>query len=129
MDTASGESEKYIYAYSDIYNIAANNRSYYIAPYYGVFSGKDRGEGIRIFLIEKEKLVDAKLIKTKSGLHSKLYYSYDLFSIPKNVKDADIRYDPVLKTISLPIIVDVGKVTSKRILYKFTGQYFERVKN
>ncbi|MDB5136920.1 MAG: hypothetical protein JWP37_3523, partial [Mucilaginibacter sp.] len=71
----------------------------------------------------------AKLIKTRSGLHNKLYYDYELFSIPSNVKDADIRYYPAFSTISLPVIVEKGKVTSKRIAYKFTGQYFEKVKS
>jgi hypothetical protein len=54
LDTASGENEKYIYSYADLYNMSANNHVYYLAPYYGVFSGKDRGEGIRIFSIEKK---------------------------------------------------------------------------
>jgi hypothetical protein len=129
LDTASGESEKYVYAYSDLYTIKVNNHPYYLALYYGIFSGKDRGEGVRFFSIENGKLIDAKLIKTQSGLHNKLYYDYDLFSIPKNVKDANIRYDPAKKTISLPVVADPGKVTGKRILYKFTGKYFEKVKN
>jgi len=127
LDTTSGEGEQYVYCYSGLYTIKANNQSYYLALYYGVFSGKDRGEGIRIFSIEKGNPIDAKLIKTQSGLRSKLYYDYDLFSIPKNVKDADIHYDPGNKTISLPVVVDPGKITGKRIVYKFTGKYFEKV--
>ena len=129
LDTASGENEKYIYSYADLYNMSANNHVYYLAPYYGIFSGKDRGEGIRIFLIENGKLIDAKLIKTTSGLRSKVYYDYNSFSVTKNIKDADIHYDPALKTISLPVVVGDGKVTNKRIVYKFNGQYFEKSAN
>ncbi|BAU53330.1 hypothetical protein [Mucilaginibacter gotjawali] len=128
LDTASAENEKYIYAYADLYNMSANNHVYYLAVYYGVFSGKDKGKGIRIFSIENGKLVDAKLIKTNSGFHDKLYYAYNPLSVTNNIKDADIHYDATQKTISLPIITGEGYVTNNRIIYKFTGQYFERVK-
>ncbi|MDR3694270.1 hypothetical protein [Mucilaginibacter sp.] len=129
LDTASGESEKYIYAYADLYNMSANNHVYYLAVYYGVFSGKDKGKGMRIFSIENGKLVDAKLIKTNSGLHNKLYYDYNSFSVTKNIKDADIHYDPASQTITLPVVDEGGRVTLGHIVYKFTGQYFEKIKN
>lgn len=130
LDTASGESQRYVYCYDDLFTLNANNHVYYIALYYGIFSGKDRGEGVRIFSIENGKLTDAKIIKTHSGLHNKLYYSYNLFSIPNKVKDADIRYDVGSKTISLAEVADKnGTVTNRRTIYKFTGQYFEKVKN
>jgi len=128
LDTAKDESD-YVYLYSNLYTLKAGNKSYYLAVFDGIFSSHDMGEGIRVFSIENGKLVDTKLIKTQSGLHNKLYYDYDLFSIPGNLKDADIRYNLTLKIISLPVIVDKGKVTNRRITYKFTGQYFERVKN
>jgi hypothetical protein len=130
LDTASGDSEKYIYCYSYLFTLNANNHIYYMALYYGIFSGKERGEGVRIFSIENGKLIDAKIIKTQSGLHNKLYYGYDLFSIPLKMKDAEIHYDPALKTISLAVVADEkGTVTNGRIIYKFNGQYFEMVKN
>ena len=63
-------------------------------------------------------------------MHSKLYYGYDLFTIPHTMDDAGIHYDTKTKTISLAAITDEeGTVTNRRILYKFTGQYFETVKN
>ena len=71
-----------------------------------------------------------KLIKTKSGLTNKLYYSYN-----QNLTNSDImgeislEYDPKSKTITFPVIVENGRVTDNYITYKFTGQYFEKVKN
>jgi hypothetical protein len=132
LDTASLASDRdYVYCYSDLFSLNANDHTYYAALYFGVFSGKERGEGLRVFSIENGKLTDAKIIKTRSGLHAKLYYNYDLFSIPSKMNDADFHYDPVTKTISF---ADVGgedgiTVTDKKIIYKFTGQYFERIRN
>lgn len=86
-------------------------------------------KGVQVFSIENGKLnINAKLIKTRSGLHGKLFYEYDLGPIIDESVDDDIHYDPILKTISIPVI-DGEKVTKARIKYKFTGQYFERVKN
>ena len=112
-----------------MFTLVANNHTYYLAPYYGVYSGKDRGDGIRIFSIENGNLVDAKIIKTGSGMHYKLYYDYEAFSVPKKVQDFTIRYDPGAKTIILPVVGAGGRVTAGKIVYKFNGQYFEKVKN
>jgi hypothetical protein len=89
------------------------------------------GNGLQIFDIENEKLnQDLKLIKTASGLHSKLYYDFDFFSvvdIPYG-KRPTIYFDAATQTIHVPVVVDKGKVTNRYITYKFTGQYFEKVK-
>jgi hypothetical protein len=117
---------RYVYYYSDLYTLNVNSKTYYLAIYNGAYNHVEAGQGIQVFAIENGALNnDLKLIKTGSGLHSQLYYEY-LFDGDK--KD-DIKYDPVQKTISLPVVVAKGRVTNKRILYKFTGQYFERVKN
>lgn len=122
-DTSSGQWD-YVYYYSDLYTLNANNRIYYLAIYNGAFTHLEAGQGIQVFAIENGNLNDdVKLIKTGSGLHSQLYYEY-LFDGEK--KD-DIKYDSVKKTISLPVIIK-ERVTNKRILYKFNGKYFEKVK-
>jgi hypothetical protein len=124
-DSNSGQWD-YVYYYSNLYSLSINNRTCYLAIYNGAYNHVEAGQGIQVFAIENGKLNDdVKLIKTSSGLHSQLYYEY-LFD---GGKDDDIKYDPVQKTISLPVVVSKGRVTNKRITYKFTGQYFERVKN
>jgi len=128
LDTGSDVKEVYVYTYRSLGTLKIGNNTYYLAIFYGQFSNKDLGRGIRIFTISNGKLNDAKLIKTQSGLHSKLHYEYDYFSVSQNEPNDDIVYDPIKKTISFPVIEDGGKVTDKRIVYKFTGQYFERGK-
>jgi len=123
----TGNANDYIYCYSKIYTLKAKDITYYLASYIGVFSNKDIGQGIQVFSIKNGKLnANTKVIKTGSGFHSRLYYEYE---ITDNTNNTDIQYDSSKKTISLPIIVGEGIVTNKRITYKFTGKYFEKVKN
>jgi len=128
-DTGDGKGE-YHYDYSKLYTLRSHNRTYYLAIYHGKFSTKDLAEGIHIFSIENGTLTDkVNLIKTADGLSDKLYYYYNMFSVTDKIKDKDIRYNEASKTISLPVIVGHGKLTTGRIVYKFNGRYFERVKS
>jgi hypothetical protein len=127
LDTSYKNDDNYVFYYSKIYTYKRNNKTYYLGVYNGIFSSHDLGEGIRVFSINNGKLANEKLIKTQSGLHNELSYYWDYFSA--KAKKGDITFDPLTGAISLPVVVENGKVTNKRILYKFTGQYFERVKN
>lgn len=131
IDTAKKEDD-YVYSYEDIYTFKAGDKTYYLATYLGVYSSKDSGRGIRVFAIEDGKLKDdVKLIKTSSGMHNHLYYDYNFFSvvdIPYE-KRPTITFDKATNTISLPLVDGNHNVTKKFIRYKFTSQYFERVKN
>jgi hypothetical protein len=40
-----------------------------------------------------------------------------------------LEYDPKAKTITFPIVAENMWITDNYITYKFTGKYFERVKN
>jgi hypothetical protein len=128
VDTAFAQ-DTYINAYSNVYTLKAGNKTYYLASYYGIFSGRDRSEGIQAFSIDNGIFHNARIIKTRSGLHSKLEYSYDLFSVPEGKNSVGLTYYPVSKTIALPLVTGDGKVHINQILYKFTGRYFEKVKN
>jgi len=115
----------YVYSYNTIYTIKINGKAYYLATYMGAYTHIEVGIGIQVFDIENGKLNDdVKIIKTLTGLHSQLYYEF-LF---EGKKSEQIIYDEASKTISIPVIVK-DKVTNKRITYKFTGKYFEKVKN
>ena len=135
IDTSSSNDNHYVYYFSNIYTLTTGDKTYYLGIYNGVFSTKDMEEGVQIFCIENEKLnTKKKLIKTASGIHNSVSYIYDYFSIPSKLKDADIHYNPALKTFTIPRvgandkIGDDEKVSTKHINYKFTGQYFEKVK-
>jgi hypothetical protein len=117
--------------YDKLYMLMVGNKTYYLATYYGIFSLYTRGEGIRIFAIENGRLTDkVKLFKTKSGLTDKLYYSYDQHLANSDVmSEITLEYDPRTETITFPIVAENMWITDNYVTYKFTGQYFERVKN
>ncbi len=130
LDTTNNQGD-YVYAYDKLFSLKVERKTYYLATYYGIFDLYSRGEGIRIFSIEDGKLNDkVKLIKTKKGLTNKLYYSYS-----QQLTNSDIlsyttmKYDPKLKTIAFPVISKSGFETDNTIVYKFNGQYFEKVKS
>lgn len=129
LDT-SKTGKRYIYYYSNLYTFKVDNKTYYLGVYKGIFSSKDVGEGIQVFSIENGRLnADVKLIKTSSGLHSKLYYSYDFFSVVHWKDRPAITFDADTQTINLPLVDGKGNMTRKFITYKFTGKYFEKVKS
>jgi hypothetical protein len=126
-DTTSGEGE-YIPFYSEIFTLKANNHTYYLAVYNGIYSSKDASQSIRIFTIENSNLINSvKLIKTKNGPINSIDVSFDFFSVVDRPERPLrlIKYDKEKKIVYIPIVYENGKVTDRYILYEFTGQYFE----
>ena len=125
-DTIYSSDSGYVYSFSNLYTLKVNGKTYFMGVYNGYFGSWSAGQGIQVFAIENSKLNDdVKLIKTKTGLHNQLYYDYSDFWGSKS----SIHYDDYSKTICLPVVYENGEMTRKFIRYKFTGQYFERVKN
>jgi hypothetical protein len=120
-------------AYDTIYTLKRNNKTYYLACYTAKMDLSYYIRGVHVFSIDNDPLnLHTKIIKTKTGLHSKLeYYYYDTFIDRDNVSDDwfGIHYDEKSATLKIPVVLEEGKATGKYIAYKFTGQYFERVKN
>lgn len=117
--------------YHKMYTFNTGSKSYYLAIYLDIGSTKDVADGIHIFSIENGELTDAKMIKTHSGLRSDLSFEYDFGSVV-NIdydKRPEIHFDNTSNTIYLPMVDGNYKMTNKSIQYRFTGQYFERVKN
>jgi len=128
----SDDSEPYIPFYTSLYTFKVGLKTYYMGVYGCIYSTKDVGDGIQVFAIENGKLnTGVKIIKTASGLHSKIYYDYNFFSvvdIPYG-KRPTIQFDSATQSIQVPLVSGDGRVTHKFIIYKFTGKYFEKVKS
>jgi hypothetical protein len=128
----TGSQEVYIPFYTNLYTFKTGNKTYYLGIYGTIYSTKDAGTGIKIFDIENGKLNDdVKIIKTGSGLKSKVYYDYDFFSVVDIAfeKRPTITFDQATQTIHIPLVDGKGQVTKKLINYKFNGQYFEKIKS
>ncbi|MEO3404063.1 hypothetical protein AAFN85_09180 [Mucilaginibacter sp. CAU 1740] len=128
----TGSQETYIPFYTNLYTFKAGSKTYYLAVYGTIYSTKDAGTGIKVFDIENGKLNDdVEIIKTGSGLKSKIYYDYDFFSVVDIAfeKRPTITFDQATQIIHIPLVEAKGKVTKKLINYKFNGQYFEKIKS
>jgi hypothetical protein len=117
--------------YQKMFTFKANEKAYYICSYLFIASSKDVDEGIHVFAIENGKLTDARILKTHSGLNSDISYYYDFGSVVNIEYDKRPRprFDEAKNIIYLPMVDGNNQMTRRFILYKFTGQYFERVKN
>lgn len=125
LDTPKGDGDNRPNYYK-MYTFKAGNQTYYLAVWLGIGSTKAGMNGVKVFAIVDEKLTDnVKLIKTSTGIHNQLSYEYN-----NGWEDKfDINFDSISKTIRVPLLTSNSKPTSKFITYKFTGKYFERVKN
>lgn len=111
--------------YNNLLTFTVNDKAYYLAVYLYINSETDWVEGARIYTIENERLVEVKLIKTDSDIRTDIsckVHSYS-YGRPK------IRFDDARKVIYLPLVDENYHFNHKFVTYKFTGQYFERVKN
>jgi hypothetical protein len=116
--------------YYKILTVKSNPQPIYAANFLYTESSRYHDEGIQIFKIEGTKLnVQYKAINTKSGLHNQISYEYDLSSVKDFNNIPSIIFNSSQQTIKLPIVDVKGRFTKGSITYKFTGKYFERVKN
>jgi hypothetical protein len=129
MLPSQGEGDAGYYC-SKIFTAVLKGKTYYLADCLSIGSSRDMGEAIKVFTIENNRLnTDAKIIKTQTGLHSQLFYSYDAFFLADGESKPSLRFDAKSNTIDIPLVDSKEKVTHRVISYKFTGQYFERVKS
>lgn len=115
-----------------INDIVSDNKKLYITQSKAILSGALSYHKVKIFSIDDFELNDqAKLIKTKSGVRNQLGYEVDYSSSSnreqEKLPDSKIIYDKENKIISIPIILENGKITGKKIRYQFKGKYFERL--
>lgn len=117
--------------YDTIYILKRNNKTYYLAIYDAKMGFHEFIAGVRVFSIENETLNhNVLLIKTKTGLHNRIEYSYTR-SYTDEVEDdiPAIHYNEKSAIFKIPVVLENGNWTGNYITYKFTGQYFEQVKN
>jgi hypothetical protein len=119
--------------YYQINDISVGDKKFYIAQGESILSTALFYYKIKTFSISGSKLMDDdRFIKTKSGYRSELGYAVDLSRVgSKDQDDNDsgysIVYDKDNKKIILPLILENGKISGKKIVYQFTGKCFEKL--
>jgi hypothetical protein len=124
------EENDYVPFYSQIFTVKADDKTYYLAVNNGIYSNKDASQSIKVFTIENNTLNDTlKLFKTKTKLYNEINVGFDFFSVVDRPERPLrlIKYDPNKKIVSIPIVLENGKVTDRYILYQFKGEYFEHI--
>lgn len=113
----------------NMYTLNANNKRYYLATSTSKVSTSAIYESIQVFTVENGTLSDtaSKIIRTRSGLTNSLSFEYSIDD--PHIDDATMKYDESAKTIQLSVVVDGGRITKRKIVYKFIGTCFERIRN
>jgi len=117
--------------FSKINTCIIKGKTYYLAVYNSFYVSKQAAQGVKIYCIENGRLIDdIKLIKTPEGLvnHISYDYNYGAFSLEDFATRPSIHFNGYTNTIFIPIVDASGHTTNQYITYKFTGQYFEKVK-
>jgi len=126
-DTVDGERMYLNPFYVDIHQLKLKDSTIYICHCYLNGSSKDYSDIVQLYMI-KDNVLNTKtnLIKTKSGLTSRLHFEYDRSTLPSNGQLVKCEDDG--KTIKIPVVNTNQQVTNKWITYRFDGQYFVREK-
>jgi hypothetical protein len=118
--------------YRQINKVISGKKTFYITQSTSVGSSALTYHTVKIFSIEYGLNDTAKLIKTKTGIRNELGYEMDFSSSAnKNTTRTDINYsteyDPAKKIITIPLIEEDGKLTTRKIRYRFNGKYFVKM--
>lgn len=124
-----GDPKSYFYQINDV---ISQNKKYYITQSTSVLSSGLSSHCVKVFSIENDGTLNdnAQLIKTQTGIKNQLRYDVDLTAASNRnneIRNYTIEYDKKNKIISIPLILDNSKVTSKKIRYQFKGKYFEKI--
>lgn len=122
--------------YYQINDIVSGNKKYYLTQNQAVYSNALIYYTVKIFTLENGQLKsDAKIIKTPTGLQNELTCELDFAATVnrnrpttyEDYKNLNVRYDPKKKIISIPLVLDDYKITTRRVRYQFKGKYFEKL--
>lgn len=123
-----------MFTYEIIDQVISKKKTYYVVKCIFIGSSALSYHKIKIFSIENDKLNEnAKLIKTSTGIKNELGYEIDFSSSvnrePNSVEMdfAWINYNKINKIITIPLITSEGKLTKRKITYKFNGEYFIKI--
>lgn len=120
--------------YMRIFQVDAKDGPIYLANALSVGCGQCHGQSLEAARIDGETLErEAKVIKTSSGLTNTIDFAYAPASLPARLTTNDlVKFDPKANTFSIPVVIEddenpLGKVTTRRITYRFNGTHFVKV--
>jgi hypothetical protein len=113
-------------SYSAIYLFKTSDKTYYLAVSEAIIATLQFHATLEILQLEGNQLrSDVPLIRTASGMTGTLGFDYSLSS----ERDADFHFNSATGTITLPVVLEHGHITKRRISYTFNGEYFVLTNN
>jgi len=113
------------YTYYEIHDMVLNGKTYYFAQR-TAFGELTNPFSIKFFSIENNQLKDdVKLIQTDKGLVNVLECG-KVDALSDDTTKYKINYNKPAQSFSIPIL-EKGKITKKRVTYKFNGKYFVKI--
>ena len=116
--------------YRSLSDLRVGPNTYYVTLSVAVGSSAIYYHTAKVFSLNGDKLNDTvKLIKTRSGLQNEVGYEIDLHNadISEDWDKMYPAYDKDKQEIILPLVDGNGRVTGKKIIYKFRGSYFQKI--
>ncbi len=133
--SATSEDDSAGVFYHDLFQVDSPSGPIYMAVSTFIGSSSLSGASIRVMTINSDRLdVDPKLIRTADGLKNSISFGYDFFTVVDR-KERPIKLftcDTAKRSFSFPVVIEdektpQGRVTKKRITYRFDGKYFVKV--
>ena len=118
--------------YTQIFEVETKDGPIYLANSNFIAQGNIHGQSIEGMRIAGDALeVKAKVIRTAKGPTNTIDFVYDPYSV-RNATETLVSFDADKQQFSFPVILEDkefgnGKVTDRRITYRFNGQYFVKV--
>jgi len=113
------------YTYYEVHSMILNGKTYYIAQL-TAFGELTNPFYVKFFSIENNKLnSDVKLIQTDQSIVNVLPCGA-VDGLSSDTTKYVVKYDKPGQSFSIPLL-EKGKITKKRITYKFNGKYFVKV--
>lgn len=118
---------------TSLFTAKLNGKTHYMLVTTGVFSTMQRSQNLHVYRINKGKLINPKIIKTRTRFTSELGFGFNLFSLIDTNRNRELfEYDHKRQRIRFPVVINnekypYGEVTNRWINYKFDGQYFHKV--
>jgi len=118
--------------YTQIFQVSSKDGPIYLAISTSIAQGNLHGQSIEGLRIIGDRLdVKPKIIRTRRGLVNSVDFVYDPSSLGQR-SERLIVFDAAKQEFRFPVVVEDktygnGRVTSRQITYRFSGQYFVKV--
>jgi hypothetical protein len=119
--------------YCNLFTLKTKHKTYYIVTSHAQVASSRYYDAVKVYTIDTGRANDSvKLFNIDSVLHSSISYEWKSTGQyhTKNGIDYDntIEYDKNTQSLLIPVVYENGNVSKRFTVYRFDGQYFEKVK-